>query len=74
MRLKKLLEKYRSVNYWWDGLYTAAWREMSALPPEHAERRREVETLLLKAKELIEASFGPEIGRRTMYEIRTTDL
>lgn len=74
MTLKQLLASYRGVHYWWHGLYSAAWREMNALPDEHRERRREIETLLHKVKDLLEASFGPEIGKQTMSEIRTKDM
>lgn len=70
MNSKKIIKGYKSVYYFWDGLYTAVWREMSRLSGEHKEKRYEIENRLHEIKEIIEAEFAPEIGKAIMYEER----
>lgn len=70
---KRLKRGYRTAFYWMLNASNSVYREFRALPYNEEQNQRLQEALrcLHRARELLDQSFGPEIGRAEMAEIRS---
>lgn len=74
MNSEKLKKQYATLHYWWDGLHTSMWNNLSQFTTEEEKViKRETEDLLWEIRSKLEKVYAPRIGKAVISEIRTKE-